>query len=103
MTSLCGRKRGEPVNEVLLWDKLSCIHSRECTPFRFSLAGFFVDLHVHGTDPQTLPAMNALILIAVDAQQRKIAHRLEKIVIGHRYLQNARLSLNRKANTNPAM
>ena len=32
------------------------------------LAGFFVDLHVHGTDPQTLPTMNALILIAVDAQ-----------------------------------
>ena len=44
----------------------------------FPLAGFFVDLHVHGTDPQTLPAMNTLILIAVDAQQRKIAHRLEK-------------------------
>ena len=34
----------------------------------FALAGFFVDLHVHGTDPQTLPTMNALILIAVDAQ-----------------------------------
>ena len=44
----------------------------------FPFAGFFVDLHVHGTDPQTLPAMNALILIAVDAQQRKIAHGLEK-------------------------
>ena len=34
----------------------------------FPFAGFFVDLHVHGTDPQTLPTMNALILIAVDAQ-----------------------------------
>ena len=44
----------------------------------FPFAGFFVDLHVHGTDPQTLPTMNALILIAVDAQQRKIAHGLEK-------------------------
>ena len=44
----------------------------------FPFAGFFVDLHVHGTDPQTLPAMNALILIAVDAQQGKIAHGLEK-------------------------
>ena len=40
MTSLCGRKRGEPVNEVLLWDKLSCIHSREYTLFRFSAYGF---------------------------------------------------------------
>ena len=44
----------------------------------FPFAGFFVDLHVHGTDPQTLPTMNALILIAVDAQQGKIAHGLEK-------------------------
>ena len=44
----------------------------------FPSAGFFVDLHIHGADPQTLPAMDALILIAVDAQQRKIAHGLEK-------------------------
>ena len=44
----------------------------------FSLAGLLVDLHVHGTDPQTFSAMNALILIAVDAQQRKIAHGLEE-------------------------
>ena len=44
----------------------------------FPFAGFFVDLHVHGADSQTLPAMNALILIAVDAQQRKVAHGLEK-------------------------
>lgn len=42
------------------------------------LAGFFVDLHIHGADPQTLPTMDALALIAVDAQQRKIAHGLEK-------------------------
>ena len=44
----------------------------------FALAGFFVDLHVHGADSETLPTMDALILIAVDAQQRKIAHGLEK-------------------------
>ena len=44
----------------------------------FPLAGFSVDLHVHGTDPQTLSTMNALILIAVDAQQRKITHGFEK-------------------------
>ena len=44
----------------------------------FSLAGLLVDLYVHGAGPQTFSAMNALILIAVDAQQRKIAHGLEK-------------------------
>ena len=44
----------------------------------FPFAGFFVDLHVHGADSETLPTMDALILIAVDAQQRKIAHGLEK-------------------------
>ena len=44
----------------------------------FPPAGFFVGLHVHGADSETLPAMDALALIAVDAQQRKIAHGLEK-------------------------
>ena len=44
----------------------------------FSFAGFFVDLHVHGADPQTLPAVDAFALIAVDAQQGEIAHGLEK-------------------------
>lgn len=44
----------------------------------FPFAGFFVDLHVHGADPQTLPAVDAFALIAVDAQQGKIAHGLEK-------------------------
>ena len=34
----------------------------------FPLAGLVVDLHVHGADPQTPPAMDALILIAMDAQ-----------------------------------
>ena len=33
----------------------------------FSFAGFFVDLHIHGTDSQTLATVNALILITVDA------------------------------------
>lgn len=77
---------------MLLRDKLSCIHSREYTLFRFPLTGFLINLHVHGADLQTLPAMDALILIAVDAQKREIAHRFEKTVMGHRYLQNARLS-----------
>ena len=33
----------------------------------FPSAGFFVDLHVHGADSETLPTMDALALIAVDA------------------------------------
>ena len=44
----------------------------------FPLAGFFVDRHIHGADPQALPTMDAFALIAVDAQQRKITHGLEK-------------------------
>ncbi len=57
----------------------SCIHSREYTLFRFfPLAGFLINLHVHGADLQTLPAMDTLILITVDAQKREIAHRFEK-------------------------
>ena len=44
----------------------------------FPLAGFFIDLHVHGADPQALPTMDAFALVAVDAQQRKITHGLEK-------------------------
>ena len=44
----------------------------------FSLAGFFVDLHVHGADPQALSAVDAFALVAVDAQQRIITHGLKK-------------------------
>ena len=44
----------------------------------FPLAGFPVDLHIHGAGSQTFPAMDAFALIAVDAEQRKVAHGLEK-------------------------
>ena len=44
----------------------------------FPLAGFFVDLHIHGADPQTFAAVDAFALVAVDAQQRKITHGLEE-------------------------
>ena len=44
----------------------------------FPLAGFFVDLHVHGADPQAFAAADTFTLVAVNAQQGKIAHRLEK-------------------------
>ena len=44
----------------------------------FPFTRFFVDLHVHGADAQALAAVNALILITVDAQKRKKAHRLEE-------------------------
>ena len=35
----------------------------------FSPAGFFIDLHVHGTDSQAFAAVNAFILVAVYAQE----------------------------------
>ena len=60
------------------WTDLCAFVTEDALRSVFPFAGFFVDLHVHGTDPQTLPTMNALILIAVDAQQRKIAHGPEK-------------------------
>ena len=44
----------------------------------FPLAGFSIDLHIHGADPQTFAAVNALILITVNAQQREITHGFEK-------------------------
>ena len=44
----------------------------------FSLAGFPVDLHIHGAGPQALAAVDAFALIAVDAEQRKVSHGLEK-------------------------
>ena len=44
----------------------------------FPLAGFPVDLHIHGAGSQTFPAMDAFARIAVDAEQRKVAHGLEK-------------------------
>ena len=44
----------------------------------FPLAGFPVSLDIHGADAQAFAAMDALILVAVDAQQRKITHGLEK-------------------------
>ena len=68
----------------------------------FPFAGFLVDLHVHRADPQALAAMDALLLIAVDAQQGKIAHRLEEhrngtqilaerpVVLAHAGKRNAR-------------
>ena len=42
------------------------------------LARLFIDLHIHRADPQAFAAVDALILITVDAQQRKIAHGLEE-------------------------
>ena len=44
----------------------------------FPLAGFFVDLHVHGADPQAFAAVNAFAFVTVYTQHGKIAHRLEK-------------------------
>ena len=44
----------------------------------FSFAGFLVDLHVHGTDPQTFAAVDAFTLVTMDPQQGEIAHGLEE-------------------------
>ena len=44
----------------------------------FSFAGFLVDLHVHGTDPQTFAAVDTFTLITMDPQQGEIAHGLEE-------------------------
>ena len=44
----------------------------------FPSAGLLVDLYVHGADTQAFPAVDAFAFIAVDAQQGKIAHGLEK-------------------------
>ena len=43
-----------------------------------SSAGLLTDLNIHGTNLQTFPAVDTFALIAVDAQQGKIAHGLEK-------------------------
>ena len=42
------------------------------------LARLFIDLHIHRAYPQAFAAVDALILITVDAQQGEIAHGLEK-------------------------
>ena len=44
----------------------------------FSLTRLFIDFYIHGADLQALAAMDALILVTVDTQKRKIAHRLEE-------------------------
>ena len=44
----------------------------------FPFAGFFVDLHVHRTYLQAFTAVDAFPFVAVNAQQGKITHRLEK-------------------------
>ena len=62
-----------------------------CTVFPF--AGFLVGLYVHRTDPQAFAAIDALILVAVDAQQGEVAHGhagaddvgLDLVAIGFRF------------------
>lgn len=44
----------------------------------FAFAGIVVDFHFHRAYLQTFAAMDALALIAMDADQREIAHRLEE-------------------------
>ena len=44
----------------------------------FSVAGFFIDLYIHGADPQAFAAVNAFAFVTVYTQHGKIAHGLEK-------------------------
>ena len=44
----------------------------------FSLARFFVDFNIHRTNLQALATMDTFIFITMDAQKRKVAHRLKK-------------------------
>ena len=41
-----------------------------------SLAGFLIDLHIHGANAQTFSTVDTFAFIAVNTQERKIAHRL---------------------------
>ena len=66
----------------------------------FPLAGFFIDLHVHGADPQALPTMDAFALVAVDAQKRKKAHRLEEHRDGTQVFAERPVILERKCQSN---
>lgn len=69
----------------------------------FPLAGFFVDLHVHGADPQAFAAADTFALVAVNAQQRKIAHGLEKHRDGTQIFAECPVILEGKGSAMPAM
>ena len=62
----------------------------------FSPAGFFINLHVHGTDPQTFAAVDAFTLVTMDPQQGEIAHGLEKHRDGAEILAERAAILERK-------
>ena len=66
----------------------------------FPFAGFFVDLHIHGADPQAFAAVDTLILITVDAQQRKITHGLEEYRDGTQIFAERPVILERKCQRN---
>ena len=66
----------------------------------FPFAGFLIDLYVHGADPQAFAAVDTLILITVDAQQRKKAHRLEEYRDGTQVFAERPVILERKCQRN---
>ena len=65
-----------------------------------SFAGFLIDLYVHGADPQAFAAVDTLILITVDAQQRKITHGLEEYRDGTQIFAERPVILERKCQRN---
>ena len=44
----------------------------------FAFAGILVHFHFHRADFQAFAALDAFALVAMDANQREIAHRLEE-------------------------
>ena len=62
----------------------------------FPFAGLFVDLHIHGADAQALAAVDAFVLVAVDAQERKVAHGLEEHRDGAQIFAERTVILERK-------
>ena len=66
----------------------------------FPSAGFLVDLHIHGADPQTFAAADAFAFITVDAQQGEIAHGLEEHRNGAQVFAERAVILERKSKRN---
>ena len=66
----------------------------------FSFAGFLVDLHVHGTDPQTFAAVDTFTLVTMDPQQGEIAHGLEKHRDGTQIFAERAIILERESQSN---
>ena len=66
----------------------------------FSPARLLVDCYIHRADARTLAAVDAFALVAVDTQQRKITHWLEKHRNGTQVFTEGAIILERKGQRN---